>query len=74
MRLARGRRHTSNGLAYLRQQVPDYNHVANYINAPAARAAYKEALGLASTDPRFDLETRKSFAKDERTKIEQLKP
>ena len=39
-----------------------------------ARAAYQKALDLASSDPRFDLETRKSFAKDERTKIEQLKP
>ena len=39
-----------------------------------ARAAYQKALELASTDPRFDLETRKSFARDERTKIEQLKP
>ena len=39
-----------------------------------ARAAYQKALELASTDPRFDLETKKSFARDERTKIEQLKP
>ena len=37
------------------------------------RAAYQKALELAPTDPRFDLETRKSLAKDERTKIEQLK-
>ena len=39
-----------------------------------ARAAYQKALALASNDPRFDFETRKSFARDERIKIEQLKP
>jgi len=39
-----------------------------------ARTAYQKALELAPVDPRFDLETRKSFAKDEQTKIEHLKP
>ena len=39
-----------------------------------ALVAYQKALDLASADPRFDLETRKSFAKDEQMKIEQLKP
>ena len=35
--LLRGRRHTSNGLAYLREQVPDYSEAATYIDAPAVR-------------------------------------
>jgi len=35
--LLRGRRHTSNGLAYLRQQVPDYTEAPTYIDAPAVR-------------------------------------
>ena len=39
-----------------------------------ALVAYQKALDLASADPRFDLETRKSFAKDEQMKIKQLKP
>ena len=30
-------RHTSNGLAYLREQVPDYSEAATYIDAPAVR-------------------------------------
>jgi putative intracellular protease/amidase len=36
-RLLRGRRHTSNGLDYLRSQVPDYAEAANYVNVPAVR-------------------------------------
>jgi putative intracellular protease/amidase len=35
--LLHGRRHTSNGLAYLRSQVPDYAEAAGYVNAPAVR-------------------------------------
>ena len=35
--LLRGRRHTSNGLAYLREQVPQYSEAATYIDAPAVR-------------------------------------
>jgi putative intracellular protease/amidase len=35
--LLRSRQHTSNGLAYLRQQVPDYKDAHNYVNAPAVR-------------------------------------
>ncbi len=35
--LLRGRRHTSNGLAYLRQQVPGYADDAGYVSAPAVR-------------------------------------
>lgn len=35
--LVRGRRHTSNGLAYLRSQVPDYAEAAGYVDAPAVR-------------------------------------
>jgi putative intracellular protease/amidase len=35
--LLRGRRHTSNGRGYLRQQVPDYTEEAGYVDAPAVR-------------------------------------
>ncbi len=37
MGLLRGRRHTSNGLEYLRSHVPDYVDTANYVDAPAVR-------------------------------------
>ena len=35
--LLHGRRHTSNGLAYLRSHVPGYAEAANYVDAPAVR-------------------------------------
>lgn len=35
--LLRGRRHTSNGLEYLRAQAPAYSEAANYVDAPAVR-------------------------------------
>lgn len=35
--LLRGRRHTSNGLEYLRRHVPDYTESAQYVDAPAVR-------------------------------------
>jgi len=35
--LLHGRRHTSNGRAYLQQQVPDYAGSAEYVEAPAVR-------------------------------------
>ena len=35
--LLRGRRHTSNGLEYLRSHVPGYAEAANYVNVPAVR-------------------------------------
>jgi putative intracellular protease/amidase len=35
--LVRGRRHTSNGLAYLRKHVPNYVDDAAYVDAPAVR-------------------------------------
>ena len=35
--LLRGRRHTSNGLDYLRAQVPGYSDAAAYVDAPAVR-------------------------------------
>ena len=35
--LLRGRRHTSNGLAYLRRHVPEYGDEATYVDAPAVR-------------------------------------
>ena len=37
MGLLHGRRHTSNGLEYLRSQVPGYSEAANYVDAPAVR-------------------------------------
>lgn len=35
--LLRGRRHTSNGLEYLRSHVPGYSNADKYVNAPAVR-------------------------------------
>jgi putative intracellular protease/amidase len=35
--LLRGRRHTSNGLEYLRSNVPGYTEAANYVDIPAVR-------------------------------------
>ena len=35
--LLRGRRHTSNGLEYLRSKVPGYAEAANYVDSPAVR-------------------------------------
>ena len=35
--LLRGRRHTSNGLAYLRAQVPGYRDAEHYVDEPAIR-------------------------------------
>jgi putative intracellular protease/amidase len=35
--LLRGRRHTSNGLDYLRSHVSDYSEASNYVDAPAVR-------------------------------------
>jgi putative intracellular protease/amidase len=35
--LLRGRRHTSNGLEYLRAQVPGYAEFTNYVDSPAVR-------------------------------------
>ena len=35
--LLRGRRHTSNGLEYLRSQVPGYSEESNYVDTPAVR-------------------------------------
>ena len=37
MGLLRGRRHTSNGLDYLRLHVPGYDETAHYVHAPAVR-------------------------------------
>ena len=37
MGLLRGRRHTSNGLDYLRSHVPDYAEGTNYVDIPAVR-------------------------------------
>lgn len=35
--LLRGRRHTSNGLSYLKEKVPGYDDSASYVDAPAVR-------------------------------------
>lgn len=37
MGLVRGRRHTSNGLRYLRDNVPSYDDASAYVDAPAVR-------------------------------------
>jgi len=48
--LLRGRRHTSNGRAYLEQQVPDYDG-AQYVEAPAVRdRGLITASGLADVE------------------------
>jgi putative intracellular protease/amidase len=49
--LIRGRRHTSNGLSYLRQHVPGYSEAAAYIDAPAVRdRGLITASGLADVE------------------------
>jgi putative intracellular protease/amidase len=49
--LLRGRRHTSNGLDYLRSQVPDYSDAGRYVNAPAVRDRHLiTASGLADIE------------------------
>jgi putative intracellular protease/amidase len=49
--LLRGRRHTSNGLSYLKSQVPDYTESANYVDAPAVRdRGLITASGLADVE------------------------
>jgi putative intracellular protease/amidase len=49
--LLRGRRHTSNGRAYLQQHVPDYAGGAEYVEAPAVRdRGLITASGLADVE------------------------
>jgi putative intracellular protease/amidase len=49
--LLRGRRHTSNGRAYLEQQVPGYAGSAEYVEAPAVRdRGLITASGLADVE------------------------
>lgn len=49
--LLRGRRHTSNGLEYLRAHVPGYTEAANYVDAPAVRdRGLITASGLADVE------------------------
>lgn len=49
--LLRGRRHTSNGLEYLRSHVPDYADAAAYVDAPAVRdRGLITASGLADVE------------------------
>jgi putative intracellular protease/amidase len=49
--LLRGRRHTSNGLDYLRAQVPVYAAASDYVDAPAVRDRHLiTASGLASVE------------------------
>lgn len=49
--LIRGRRHTSNGLAYLAQQAPDYAEHDAYVDAPAVRdRGLITASGLADVE------------------------
>lgn len=49
--LLRGRRHTSNGLDYLRTHVPGYADAAQYVDAPAVRDQHLiTASGLADVE------------------------
>ncbi len=49
--LLRGRCHTSNGLAYLREQVPGYREDAGYVDTPAVRdGTLITASGLADVE------------------------
>ena len=49
--LLHGRRHTSNGLAYLQAQVPAYTEAAAYVDAPAVRdRGLITASGLADVE------------------------
>jgi putative intracellular protease/amidase len=49
--LIRGRRHTSNGLRYLREQAPGYSEEAAYVNEPAVRdQGLITASGLADVE------------------------
>lgn len=49
--LLRGRRHTSNGRAYLEKLVPDYDAGADYVDAPAVRdRGLITASGLADVE------------------------
>jgi putative intracellular protease/amidase len=49
--LIKGRRHTSNGLAYLKAKVPDYAESAGYVDAPAVRdRGLITASGLADVE------------------------
>ena len=49
--LLRGRRHTSNGLDYLRRHVPGYTESARYVDAPAVRdRGLITASGLADVE------------------------
>ena len=49
--LLRGRRHTSNGLSYLQQQVPEYTENESYVDAPAVRdRGLITASGLADVE------------------------
>jgi putative intracellular protease/amidase len=49
--ILRGRRHTSNGLEYLRAHLAEYADVANYVDAPAVRDRHLiTATGLADVE------------------------
>jgi len=49
--LLRGRRHTSNGLEYLKRHVPTYTEAVNYVDAPAVRdGGLITATGLADVE------------------------
>ena len=68
-RALRGRRHTSNGLQYLRSQVPDYAEAVNYVDAPAVRdRKLITASGLADVEfARELLEELEVMAPDDRS-------
>jgi putative intracellular protease/amidase len=63
--LLRGRRHTSNGLSYLKQYVPAYADEANYVDVPAVRDG-----GLITASGLADVE----FARELFEELDVLKP
>jgi putative intracellular protease/amidase len=66
--LLRGRRHTSNGLEYLRSHVPGYAEAMNYVDAPAVRdRGLITASGLGDVEfARELLEELEGFSADDR--------
>lgn len=63
--LLRGRRHTSNGLTYLKSHVPSYAEAENYVEAPAVRDG-----GLITASGVADVE----FARELFEELEVLSP
>jgi putative intracellular protease/amidase len=68
--LLRGRRHTSNGRAYLEQQVPGYEGGADYVEAPAVRdRGLITASGLADVEFAAELLTELGVFNESKRKL-----